>query len=277
MTVYISCDMEGTAGVCSWKQCDPADIHEYPIFRRYMTLEVRAAIEGAREAGARGIIVNDSHWSMHNLLLDELPDDDDVRVVSGAPKTWSMMQGLNATADAVFFTGYHAKAGDSGTLSHTYSESVYSVAVNGRPCSEALLNAALAGSYGVPVVLVTGDRTIVEEATRTLPWAVGIAVKDAIGHSAVNSLTPQAAREAIRGGAREAMGRIERARPFLFDPPFELTLETAGVEHADFIELMPGFARIGARAVRFTSGDYPALLQAFITATRMAAAANPIA
>jgi D-amino peptidase len=276
MNLYISCDMEGTAGVCSWKQCDPSDAHEYPTFRRYMTLEVRAAIEGAREGGAHGVIVNDSHWSMRNLLLEELPDDD-LRVISGAPKPWSMMQGLNAAADAVFLTGYHAKAGDCATLSHTFSESVYSVAVNGRPCSEALLNAALAGSYGVPVVLVTGDRTIVEETTRALPWAVGIAVKDAIGYSAVNSLTPQAAREAIRAGAREAIARIERARPFLFDPPFELTIETAGVEHADFIELMPGVARIGARAVRFTAGDYPILLQGFIAATRIAAAANTVA
>ncbi|MGA8576003.1 MAG: M55 family metallopeptidase [Candidatus Cybelea sp.] len=277
MNVYISCDMEGTAGVCSWKQCDPSDAYEYPIFRRYMTLEVGAAVEGARESGATAFVVNDSHWSMRNLLLDELPTGAPLRVISGAPKPWSMTQGLDATPDAAFFTGYHAKAGDCATLSHTFSESVYSVAVNGTPCSEALLNAALAGSHGVPVVLITGDRTIVEESTRAMPWAVGVAVKDAVGFSAVNSLTPGAAREAIRAGAREAIGRVARAKPFVFDSPFELTIETAGVEHADFIELMPGFERIGGRAVRFTSTDYPTLLRAFIAATRIAAAANPIA
>ncbi len=97
--------MEGTAGVCSWKQCDPSDAHEYPAFRRFMTLEVRAAIEGARQAGAREFIVNDSHWSMRNLLFDELPDDDDLRVISGAPKRWSMMQGIDDRVRAVFFTG----------------------------------------------------------------------------------------------------------------------------------------------------------------------------
>lgn len=269
--------MEGTAGVCSWKQCDPSDAHEYPVFRRYMTREVCAAIAGAREGGARSIEVNDSHWSMHNLLLDELPDDGELRVISGAPKPWSMMQGLEDAADAVFFTGYHAKGGDCATLSHTYSEAIYAVSVNGTPCSEALLNAALAGSHGVPVVLITGDRTIVEETTCAMPWAVGVAVKDAIGFSAVNSLTPAAACEAIRSGAREAMRRIERARPFVFEPPLELTIETAGVEHADFIELMPGFERIGGRAVRFTANEYPLLLQAFIAATRIAAAANPVA
>jgi D-amino peptidase len=269
--------MEGTAGVCSWKQCDPSDVHEYPTFRRDMTREVRAAIEGARDGGALGLIVNDSHWSMRNLLFDELPDDDDLTVISGAPKPWSMMQGLDADADAVFFTGYHAKAGDCATLSHTFSESIYSVTVNRVPCSEALLNAALAGSYGVPVVLITGDSTIVEESLRAMPWAVGVAVKDAIGFSAVSSLTPEAAREAIRAGAREAMGRIGRAKPFVFDSPLELTIETTAVEHADFIELIPGFTRIGGRSVRFTSSEYPSLLEAFIAATRIAAAANPIA
>ncbi len=277
VNVFISCDMEGTAGVCSWKQCDPSDAHEYPTFRRHMTLEVRAAIDGAREAGARRLIVNDSHWSMRNLLLDELPDDDDLRVVSGAPKPWSMMQGLRGGLDAVFFTGYHAKAGDCATLSHTFSESIYAVTVNGTPCSEALLNAALAGSQGVPLVLITGDRTIVDETTRVMPWVVGVAVKDAIGFSSVNSLMPQAACDAIRAGAREAIGRVDRARPFVFNAPFELTIETASVEHADFIELMPGFARIGGRALGFTSSDYPPVLEAFIAATRMAAAANSIA
>ncbi len=269
--------MEGTAGVCSWKQCDPSDTYEYPIFRRSMTSEVGAAISGAREAGARKFLVNDSHWSMRNLLFDELPEDDDLRVISGAPKPWSMAQGLDDSIEAAFFTGYHAKAGDCATLSHTFSEAVYAVAVNGTPCSEALLNAALAGTHGVPVVLVTGDRTVVDESTRAMPWAVGIAVKDAIGFSAVNSLTPQAAREAIHAGAREAIGRIDRARPFLFDSPYELTIETAGVEHADYIELLPGFARVGGRAVRFTCGDYPTLLQAFIAATRIAAAADIVA
>lgn len=277
MNVYISCDMEGTAGVCSWKQCDPSDAYEYPDYRRFMTQEVRAAIEAARAGGAHGIVVNDSHWSMHNLRLEELPQEQWLRVVSGAPKPWSMMQGFDCSANAVFFTGYHAKAGDRATLSHTFSESIYSVTVNGRLCSESLLNAALAGSHGVPVVLVTGDSTIVAEAASAMPWAVGVAVKDAIGFSAVNSLTPAASCEAIRAGAAEAMRRIERARPFTFDSPFELTIQTVGVEHAEYIELLPGFTRIGGRAVRFASNEYPPLLQAFIAATRIAAAADPIA
>ena len=174
-----------------------------------------------------------------------------------------------------FFTGYHARAGEAATLSHTYSpETIYDVRVNGTPCSEALLTAALAGAYGVPLLLVTGDRQTVDAVTAVMPWCVGVAVKDAIGYSAVNSLTPQAAREAIREGAREAMGRVAQAKPFVFEPPFELLVETVNVENADFIELMPGFARAGARAVRFKAADYPALMNAFVVATRLGSAAN---
>ena len=185
-----------------------------------------------------------------------------------------MMEGIERGATAVFFTGYHAKAGDAATLAHTTSTNVYSVSVNGTRCSEALMNAALAGSYGVPVVLITGDRTIVEETLAMMPWAVGVVVKDAIGYSAVNTLTPQSAQAAIRAGAREAIGRIERAKPFGFTAPFELTIETGEVEQADFIELLPGFDRIGGRAVRFSSNDYPTIQRAFLAATRIAAAAD---
>jgi D-amino peptidase len=267
--------MEGTAGVCAWPQCDPNDAHEYPIYRRYMTREVRAAIEGARAAGASEVLVNDSHWDMRNLIWDELPEDDGLRVISGTRKPWSMGEGLDATFAAAFLTGYHAKAGDPATLSHTFSpETIYAVSVNGVPCGEALLVAALAGSYGVPVVLVTGDSTTVNETVRALPWAVGVAVKDAVGFSAINSLTPSAAQEAIRAGAREAVARVARAKPFAFEPPLELAIETVGVENADFIELMPRFERIGARAVRFRAANYPELLRAFVVATRLGAAAN---
>ena len=166
MRIYISADMEGTAGVVSWAQVDPSNAHEYPVYRRYMTREVAAAIEGARVSGGREFLVNDSHWDMRNLLWDELPED--VRMISGARKPLSMAQGAEQRFDAAFFTGYHAKIGEANAvLSHTYSDAtLYDVRVNGTPCTEALLNAALLGLYGTPVVLVTGDRTTIESIAK---------------------------------------------------------------------------------------------------------------
>jgi len=272
--LYVSADMEGTAGVAAWPQVDPANAHEYPIYRRYMTREVRAAIDGARDAGPAEVTINDSHWDMCNLLWDELPAD--VRVISGARKPLSMACGAERRFDAAFFTGYHAKIGDANaTLAHTYRDSVvYTVSVNGIVCSEALLNAAVLGVYGTPVVLVTGDRRIVEETLAHLPWAVGVIVKDGIGTHAADSLTPLAACTAIRTGAREAIGHIGNAKPFTFAPPIELVIETVRTEHADFMELLPRFERTGGRAVRLRSDDYLAVFGAFLVAMRLGGAAN---
>jgi D-amino peptidase len=272
MKLYVSCDMEGTAGVCTWAQCDPSNAHEYPIYRRYMTREVRAAVDGAREGGATEVLINDSHWDMRNVLWDELPFD--VRVISGARKPLSMAQGLEGCR-AAFFTGYHGKGGDGdATLAHTYtSETLYNVTVNGIQCSEATLNAAMAGVHGTPLVLITGDRTIVNEVTELMPWVTGVVVKDSIGYFAANSLTPAAAQAAIRAGAREAMGKIGRAQLFTFKAPITMDLEFSRVECADVVMLMPQFARTGGRSVRFVADHYPQVYRAFVAAFRLAGTA----
>lgn len=273
MKLYISADMEGTAGVCSWEQCDPENPSEYPKYRRLMSREVRAAIDGARAAGADDILVNDSHWSMHNLLWDELPDD--IRVISGSRKPLSMVQGIGSDIIGAFFTGYHGGIGvENAVLAHTYSPSVvHRVAVNGIECNEALLNAAYFGHHDVPVLLLTGDATTIAGTREQLPWVVGVAVKEAIGYYSAESMTPNAACAAIAAGAREAFAHRAAAKPFRFTPPLRLTLECAAVECADFIALIPGFTRTSGRELRFDAADYPTIFRAFIAAIRIGATA----
>jgi len=272
--LYISCDMEGTAGVCSWFQCDPSNAHEYPIYRRYMSQEVRAAIDGARKGGANDIVINDSHWDMRNILWDELPAD--VLLISGGRKPLSMTQGLVAGFGGAFFTGYHARSGDqNGVLAHTYTgETIYNVRINGVACSEALLNAAMAGYYGIPLLLITGDRVVVDHVSEHMPWVKGVIVKDGIGHYATNSVTPQAAQAAIRDAATQAVRDASKAKPFTFEPPLTLEIDTTHAEQADFIELMPGYQRIAGRTVRFESSDYLSIFRAFVAAFRLGGAAN---
>ncbi|MGZ3506961.1 MAG: M55 family metallopeptidase [Vulcanimicrobiaceae bacterium] len=272
MKIYISCDMEGTAGVCSWEQVDARGYKpDYFIYQKYMTQEVRAALEGARGAGATDVLVNDSHGPMRNLLFDELPDD--IRVIFGNRKPFSMAEGLDRTFGGVFFTGYHASIGAAnGTLCHTYSPGViYDVRVNGIRCSEATLNAGIAGYYGVPLLLVTGDRTTVDEVTAQMPWVTGVAIKESIGNYSVDSLSPQAAQAAIRAGAAQAIGNAAKARPFVFEPPITLEIDVTRVEQADLIELIPGFERVGSRTVRLIHDDYPTVFKAFVAAFRMGA------
>ncbi|HET6894098.1 MAG TPA: M55 family metallopeptidase [Candidatus Baltobacteraceae bacterium] len=275
MNIYISCDMEGTAGVCSWEQVDARKYTpDYFIYRKYMTGEVRAAIDGAREAGAQGICVNDSHGPMRNLILDDLLDD--VRVVFGNRKPFSMVQQVDAQFGGVFFTGYHGAIGDANaTLCHTYTPSViYDVRINGVRCSEATLNAALAGHFGVPVLLITGDRVTVEGAKAQMPWITGVVVKESIGNYAVDSISPQAAQDAIKAGASQAVRNAANAKPFVFEPPITMEIDMTRVEQADYVSLIPGFERSGARQVRFAHIDYPTVFRAFVAAFRLGAVAD---
>lgn len=281
--------MEGTAGVCSWMQCDPSNRYEYPVYRRYMMKEVRAAIDGARSAGANEIVVNDSHWDMRNVLWDELPSD--VRVISGSRKPFSMTQGLSALRQAqgdtpaqgdtvgAFFTGYHAAVGvENGVLAHTYTaDSVYNVRMNGVACSEALLNAAMCGYHGIPLLLLTGDSVVCKHINEHMPWVKTVVVKEGIGHYATDSLTPRAAQDLIREGAAQAIRDASKAELFTFKSPVTMELDMTRIEQADFVELMPGFIRTGGRTLTFEHQDYAMVFRAFVAAYRLASAATPVA
>ncbi len=274
MKLYVSADMEGTAAVASWTQVDPKNASEYPYYRDLMSREVRAAIDGAREAGATDVLVNDSHSSMRNVSWDALPDD--ARMIYGNRKPFSMSEGIDASFGAAFFTGYHAGVGEAdGMLDHTYSpDTLYDVRVNGIHCSEALLNAAVIGTYGVPVVLITGDRVTCEGARAHLPWIETVVVKDSIGRFAVDSMSPERARQAIRAGARSAIANASRARPYVFERPIALELDFLGTQNADFAELIPGVDRIGGRTVRFVDDDFRIVFRTFVAAMRLGASAN---
>jgi D-amino peptidase len=272
--LYVSADMEGTAAVASWTQVDPKNAAEYPYYRTLMSLEVRAAIDGAREAGATDVLVNDSHSSMRNVSWDALPPD--TRMIYGNRKPLSMSEGIDGTFAAAFFTGYHAGVGEAdGTLDHTYApDTLYDVRVNGIHCSEALLNAAVVGTYGVPVALITGDRTTCDGARAHLPWIETVVVKESLGRFAVNSLSPERAREAIRAGARRAIAGIAKARPYAFAAPMALELDFVGTQNADFAELIPGVERIGGRTVRYVHDDFRVVFRTFVAAMRLGGAAN---
>ena len=273
MRLYVSSDMEGVAGVCAWEQVDARTPQpEYATFRRFYTQEVVSAIDGARAGGATEVLVNDSHGPMRNLLLDDLPSD--VRVIFGNRKPLSMVQDCEGS-DGAFFVGYHGASGDAdAVLCHTYTPSViYEVRLNGVPCSEATINAGLLGYYGVPLLLVTGDRTTVEGVQAQIPWVRGVVVKDSIGNFAANSMTPAAAQRAIREGAAEAVRNAEGAKPYRFEPPITLDVQLVTAAQAHLVATIPDFERTGSRSVRFTHDEFPVVFKAFVATWRLGAIA----
>ena len=270
MKLYISSDMEGVAGVCAWQQVDARRPHpDYEIYRRYYTQEVTSAIEGARAAGARGVLVNDSHGPMRNLVLEDLPED--VRVIFGNRKPFSMVQEADGGFGGAFFIGYHGAAGDAdAVLCHTYTPSViYETRLNGTRCSEATVNAGLLGYYGVPLLLVTGDATTVRGVQEQLPWVRGVIVKDSIGNFAADSMVPAAACRAIRREAESAILASNDARLFAFEPPITLDVQLVTPAQAHLVATIPGFERTGSRSVRFVHDDYAVVFKAFVATWRL--------
>src|SRR3989454_11128937 len=207
--------MEGMAGVVHLHQV-MRGMPEYERSCRLMTAETNAAVAGARRAGATRFLVNDSHGDMRNVLLDEL--DDGVELISGADKPFSMGAGLDPTYEVAFFIGYHASAGtERAIMDHTYGgRTIYAVRVNGREQSEATLNAALAGTFGVRTGLITGDRATIDQAVVELPGIEAVVVKEALGRQAARSLHPLEACRRIEAGAYRAYA--EQGGPTLDQP-----------------------------------------------------------
>ena len=220
MRIYISVDMEGIAGVVHEDQTNPIDPRcagEYNRFRAQMTEEANAAIEGALTGGATAVLVNDSHWLMRNLLAEQLHPS--AQLVSGGPKTWSMMEGVESGHDAAFFVGYHARAGTrNAILDHTYTDRILDVRVNGTSLGELGLNALLAGTYKVPVALVSGDQALASEAGQLLGPAVKtVIVKEALSRNAARSLSPLEACNRIRTAAEQAVKSLSALRPLALE------------------------------------------------------------
>ena len=209
--VYISVDMEGISGVNSDNQTSAAGA-EYGRARRLMVEDANAAIRGAFDGGATDVVVNDSHGSQRNILPEDL--DPRARLISHSFKRHGMMEGLDSTYDAVFFVGYHAKAGaPRGVFAHTGSGVLHDLQINGQRVGEGGMNAFMARWYGVPVVLVTGDDVAVEEQKETVPGVRGVVVKRAINTRAVELRPLAEARREIQQAAKEAVATARKPAP----------------------------------------------------------------
>ncbi len=261
LRVYISVDMEGVAGVVASDQVR-AGGHDYSLARQWATLEANAAIQGALDAGATYIVVNDSHGGMRNLIASEI--NPAARLITGSPKPLSMMEGIGENFDAVVFIGYHARAGSfDGVLDHTYSSaSVYSIKVNGQEMGEAGINALIAGYYGVAVVMVSGDEVFCEQARSLLgEHLVTTPVKQGIGRTAANTLVPSRAAELIRENTALALNGRGRATPFRPGPETSLEVSFLFSSQAQSATLIPGVDRTGPRSVAFAREDFIEVFQ----------------
>lgn len=254
LKVYISADMEGVVGAVTSDQLGPGGF-EYSRFRQFMTAEVNAAIDAARSAGATEFVVSDSHGNGENLLIEELPDD--IMLVRSWPRPLGMMQGIDATFDAAIFIGYHSSTTNPrGIRAHTMSSANYAaVLLNDIPMPEAGINAAIAGHFGVPVVMISGDDAIVEEAQGLLGPLEGATVKWSYGFHSAKTMMPAASYELIREKVTRALERLSEFQPYQLNTPVRLDLTFKSYMPAEVLSYLSEVERIDAHTVRFVGED----------------------
>ncbi|KUJ70868.1 peptide ABC transporter substrate-binding protein [Streptomyces albus subsp. albus] len=271
MKILISADMEGATGV-TW----PADVlpgtPEWERCRRLFTSDVSAAIAGFFDGGADQVLVNEAHWTMRNLLLEEL--DERAQLLTGRHKSLSMVEGVqHGDVDGIAFVGYHTGAGTEGVLAHTYlANSITGVWVGGVRASEGLLNSLVVAEYGVPVVLVTGDDRTCQDARAYAPDARHVAVKDCVSRYAAVCRTPARTAADIRAAAKEAAALAIRHEP-RHGGPFAIELEFDAEHLAGAATVVPGVERSGERRVAYTSPTMYEGIRCFKAVTTVVSAA----
>ena len=248
MKFFVSADMEGVAGLVDWKEYEA----DYPRLRRFFTAEVKAVCDGINESGVKvdEILVCDAHGPGQSIMIEDLPTN--VRVSRGNGRPLMMMDGLDATFDLVYFLGYHSGVGTPQSLmDHTYSaRTFYRIRVNGTEVDEAMINAALAGWFRVPVGFISGDDKLTRNARRVFRGIETVTTKQARSRFAAKTRHPQPVLAELRQKAARAATRAAEFRPYTLGRGrvvLELQLATTG--HADMVSLIPGVRRTDGRTV----------------------------
>ena len=264
MNVFISTDIEGTAGIVDWQQVRGPGT-EYELGRQLLTDEVNAAIDGAALAGAAHVLVNDSHSTMQNIRPGALHHR--ASYLSGRHKPLYMMEGLDGTFDAVFMVAYHGSIGaERAILSHTYNPAaVWEARLNGVAVGESALNALVALHHRVPVVLITGDQATADEARPFLPEIEAVVVKRSITRFAAESLHPERACELIRAGAAESLARAKAVPLPTIELPATIEITFLTADMAEMSTWIRGVERSGPRVVSVTDDDPLRLYRTFVT------------
>jgi D-amino peptidase len=254
MKLYLSADIEGVTGVTHWDEATPGK-PGYNDACRQMTEEVRAACEGAIDAGAEEIVVQDAHEFGRNIDMNRMPEA--AKIIRG----WSdhplcMLQGLDESFSAVALVGHHTASGSSGSpLFHTISTQTASLKINGRLASEYLIMQYSAAFLGVPVVFLSGDRAVCEEAKTVNPIIRTTAVKEGTGNSMIH-LHPVLAARRIREGVLDALSADLSSYAIALPERFDVEIAYRHHGRAFKMGFYPGARRVDDFTVAFGSDDW---------------------
>jgi D-amino peptidase len=281
--LFITTDMEGMASIVANRDIVAGNESQasrdrpgstspdyWTYWRDLFTREVNAVIAGARRGGARSFVVNEGHGG--NLFANILPWSLDTAavLVRGWPKPMVMTTGLDSSAGAAIFIGFHAGPRTPGIIAHAYAFD--SMMVNGRWLNETGVNALVAGEYGVPVVMVSGDNVAMQQARDQLgDGVITVTTKIAVGNSAGVTWSPAVVRQMLADSAALGIRRAMRGevRPFRIEKPYQVDLVlrrsfAANIADAvDGIQGFPTFTKTGDRSYHFVTSDARELARLF--------------
>ena len=254
LKVHISVDMEGVAGTVTGDQLGPAGF-EYGRFREIMTREALAAVEAAKAGGATEIIVADSHGNGENLLIEQFPPD--IRIIRSWPRRLGMVAGIDQDVDAAIFIGYHAGTNNPvGVRAHTFSSAnLARVALNGVNVTEGSWNAAIAGQYNVPVIMISGDDAAIAEVRKAIGNVEAAETKRNLGFHSANTITPQASYTLIGERVRAAFARRGDFKPYKVSGPVTVDVTFKNYMPAEVLAYLPLFERTDSHSIRFRAKD----------------------
>jgi D-amino peptidase len=254
LKVHISVDMEGVAGTVTGDQLGPAGF-EYGRFRDFMTREALAAVDAARAAGATEIVVADSHGNGENLLIEQFPPD--VRVIRSWPRRLGMVAGVDDGVDAAIFIGYHAGTNNAtGVRAHTFSSAnLTRVALNGTNVTEGSWNAAIAGHFGVPIVMLSGDDAAIAEVRKVVGNIEAAETKRSLGFHSAITVTPEASYRLIRERVAAGLKRLRELKPLKVQTPVTVDVSFKHYLPAEVLAYLPIFERTDSHSIRFRAKD----------------------
>ena len=253
--VFISADIEGISCCVTPESTIPGG-HEYERCRREMTDEVLAAAEGAHAAGADLVVIKDAHGCALNIYPEDMPEY--VQLLRG----WQndprlMVEGLDESFDCAMFIGYHNAAGEEGnSLSHTISgRALQRITVNGMPGSEFLIYSWLAAFYGVPTVMLAGDKALCEASSGLHPKLFTVAAKEAIGEQ-TTCYSPKLVHRQIREASESAVGQDLTDAGITLPEHFTVEMDFHDHKRAARMSFYPGMTRRSAKVLSFESDSW---------------------
>lgn len=279
MKIYISLDMEGIPGTFNWAQ----ERENRAEVKALMTEHLKTVIESIKDSRQNHLIdeicLADSHANGDNIDYNITKLDERINLISGSPRPQYMMPAFSAEFDRVFLIGYHAGTGAfQGNMDHTYSNRrIHKIWLNNKPMNEALINAAYAGFYGVPVTLITGDKTLAEEILTevAMPWVNFVVTKEAIAKFAAKNYSAVQVTNKTIEAVQKALAKEKSEYPlYKFEPPIMLKIEFASTSMADVACLMPYVKRIDGRTIEFEEDNYAVMFEAIMALVTLASTAE---